>query len=299
MPTFKISDQAVGQRLDLWLTPKLGLPRSSVQRLIKAGRVTVGYGIQRSSYRLRAGDEVTVVLESVADATHHQLDLPVLYQDDDVIVIDKPAGLTVHPAREDSQRATVVDFIRPLTSDPDLTRPGIVHRLDSDTSGTLILARTAEAKEALQRQFKEHLVTKTYVALIVGHLKADSAVIKLPLARSPKDPLKRIPTPGGKDAETTYSVIEEFDGYSLVEVRPKTGRTHQIRAHMAAVGHPIAGDRRYGGQPAPRGLDRQFLHAVSLKLTLPSGKIKQFDAPIASELGAVLAELHQHAGKRV
>jgi 23S rRNA-/tRNA-specific pseudouridylate synthase len=99
MPTFKISDQAVGQRLDLWLTPKLGLPRSSVQRLIKAGRVTVGYGIQRSSYRLRAGDEVTVVLESVAEATHHQLDLPVLYQDDDVIVIDKPAGLTVHPAR--------------------------------------------------------------------------------------------------------------------------------------------------------------------------------------------------------
>jgi 23S rRNA pseudouridine1911/1915/1917 synthase len=299
MPTFNVPETAVGQRIDLWLVTKLGQPRSSVQRLIKDGRVLVGETQQRSSYKLRLGDSVVVELPDAVELTAQEIDLPVIYQDDDVVVIDKPAGLMVHPARADSTLATVVDFMRPLTTDDDPDRPGIVHRLDSDTSGVLVLARTRVAKEALQRQFRNHTIIKTYLALVIGRLKDESAVIRLPLARSPKDPLKRVPTPGGKEAETTYHVREAFDGYSLVEVQPKTGRTHQIRAHMAALGHPIAGDRRYGGIPAPKELERQFLHAASLELNLPSGRRERFEAPLAPDLAAVLAKLRHGTGKRV
>jgi len=299
MPTFRVPEAAVGQRIDLWLVNKLKQPRANVQRLIKDGRVLVGEVGQRSSYRLRLGDKVAVEPPEAVELTAQELDLPVIYQDDDVVVIDKPAGLMVHPARADSTLATVVDFMRPLTTDDDPDRPGIVHRLDSDTSGVLVLARTTVAKEVLQKQFRDHTIAKTYIALVTGHLKDDAAVIRLPLARSPKDPLKRIPTPGGKDAETTYRVLEEFDGYSLIEVLPKTGRTHQIRAHMAALGHPIAGDRRYGGVPAPKELKRQFLHAASLEFNLPSGRRERFEAPLAPDLAAVLAKLRHGTGKRV
>jgi 23S rRNA pseudouridine1911/1915/1917 synthase len=299
MTKLSVPESAVGQRLDQWLTDELKLGRSSVQRLIKDGKVRVGEIEQRSSYRLRQGDSVRVELPTATTILPKELDLPIIYQDDDVVVIDKPAGLMVHPARADSDIATVVDFIRPLTRDTDPERPGIAHRLDSDTSGVLVLARSDEAKEALQSQFRDHSVNKTYLALIIGHLKDEAAIIRLPLARSSKDPLKRIPTPGGKEAETTYTVLEELDGYSLVEVRPKTGRTHQIRAHMAAVGHPIAGDRRYGGLPAPTGLKRQFLHAKAIELTLPSGKRQTFEAPLPDDLASVLAELRQQVGKRV
>lgn len=299
MPKFNVPETAVGQRIDLWLTSELTLPRSSVQRLIKDGRVVVGKSQQRSSYRLRNGDSISVELPELVEATRQVLDLPIIYRDDDIIVINKPAGLMVHPARADSTVATVADFARPLTIDPDPERPGIVHRLDSDTSGVLVLARTIGVKETLQSQFRKHTIGKTYLALVTGHLKDESAVIRLPLSRSPKDPLKRVPTPGGKDAETTYRVLEEFNGYSFVEVSPKTGRTHQIRAHMAALGHPIAGDRRYGGIPAPNGLKRQFLHAASLELELPSGMRRRFEAPLADDLASLLVELRHQTGKRV
>lgn len=299
MSRLKVPDSAVGRRLDVWLSEALARPRSQIQRLIKAGGVHVNDVAQRPSYGLRKGDSITVEILDVAMDARPKLDLPVLYEDADVLVIDKPAGLMVHPARQDSSTATVVDFVRPLTGDTDPERPGIVHRLDSDTSGVLILAKAVAAKTALQREFRQHRVGKTYTALVIGHLKDEAAVVRLPLARSTNDPLKRVPTPGGKEAETTYRVLEEFDGYSLIEVRPKTGRTHQIRAHMAAIGHPIAGDRRYAGLPAPPGLERQFLHAASLKLELPSGKTERFETPLAADLVGVLATLRQRAGERV
>jgi 23S rRNA pseudouridine1911/1915/1917 synthase len=291
MPDFKVPDSAVKERLDLWLTQVLALPRGHVQRLIKDGKVTVKGVPQRSSYGLRKGDLVLVELPEATTKTTLELDLPTIYEDGDVVVIDKPAGLMVHPARQDSDVATVVDFIRSRTSDPDPERPGIAHRLDSDTSGVLVLAKTATAKAALQTEFREHRVEKTYLALVIGRLKEEAAVIRLPLARSSNDPLKRVPTPGGKEAETTYRLVQELDGYSLIEVKPKTGRTHQIRAHMAAIGHPIAGDRRYGGVPAPRGLKRQFLHALSIRMALPSGRTELFEALLADDLTAVLESI--------
>jgi len=228
----------------------------------------------------------------VKQSTPTDLDLPIIYQDDDIVVINKPAGLTVHPASTHSEEETVVDFARRYTTDDDPDRPGIVHRLDRDTSGLLILARTAAAKAALQDEFRHHRVIKTYQALVVGRLRPDAAVIRLPLARSTNDPLKRVPAPGGKEAETTYRVVEEFDGFSLIEAKPKTGRTHQIRAHLAAVGHPIAGDYRYGAMAVPDGLKRQFLHAASLELKLPSGETKRFEAPLALDLARILKNLH-------
>lgn len=292
MKTLTVPAEAAGQRLDLWLVSELDYPRSHVQRLIRDGLVThIGQPV-RASLKLHGGEVVEVELPSVKPVAPTNLDLPVIYQDDDIVVINKPAGLTVHPASTHSGEATVVDFARRYTTDADVERPGIVHRLDRDTSGLLILARTATAKAALQDEFRQHRVTKTYLALVVGRLRPEAAVIRLPLARSANDPLKRVPTPGGKAAETTYRVVEEFDGFSLIEAKPKTGRTHQIRAHLAAVGHPIAGDYRYGAMAVPDGLKRQFLHATSLELKLPSGETKRFEAPLAPDLAKVLKNLH-------
>jgi 23S rRNA pseudouridine1911/1915/1917 synthase len=299
MSHYKVPDSAVGQRLDVWLSELLQLPRSQVQRLIKSGHVTAQGASLRASYSLRKGDSIDVAESLSKVATRPELDLPIIYQDDEVVVIDKPAGLTVHPARADSQKPTVVDFVRRFTDDPNPDRPGIVHRLDSDTSGVLILARTVASKEALQAEFRHHRVQKTYVALVVGRLKPEAAVIRLPLGRSSNDLLKRVPTPGGREAETTYRVLEEFDGFSLIEAQPKTGRTHQIRAHMAAIGHPIAGDKRYGGVPLPNGLKRQFLHATRLLITLPSGRSQKFESSLAPDLALVLEQLRRPSWQRV
>jgi len=292
MKTLTAPAEATGQRLDVWLVRELDCPRSYVQRLIREGHVTQAGEPVRASLKLRGGEVIEVVMPALKPTAPTDLELPIIYQDDDVVVINKPAGLTVHPASTHSGEETVVDFSRRYTTDDDPDRPGIVHRLDRDTSGLLILARTAAAKAALQEEFRQHRVIKTYQALVVGRLRPEAAVIRLPLARSSNDPLKRVPTPGGKEAETTYRVVEEFDSFSLIEAKPKTGRTHQIRAHLAAVGHPIAGDYRYGAMAVPDGLKRQFLHAASLELKLPSGKIKRFEAPLAPDLAKVLKNLH-------
>jgi len=291
MPNYTVSSDGADQRLDIWLTTKLKLPRSAVQRLIRDGAVTLDGQPLRASHRLREGSKLSVRLpDTTTPESATELELPIIYQDDDVVVINKPAGLSVHPARSDSRQPTVIDFAKRYTTDDDPLRPGLVHRLDRDTSGVLVIARHPDAKAWLQQQWQQHKVDKVYLALVIGHPRPEEAVIRLPLGRSSKDPLKRVPQSGGKLAETAYKVIDSWPGYSLIEAKPLTGRTHQLRAHFAALGHPIAGDDRYGGRPAPPGLKRQFLHATSLKLTLPSGKTMTFEAPLPAELSDVLAK---------
>lgn len=240
----------------------------------------------------------------------------IIYENKDVLVVNKPAGILVHPT-ENSKEKTAVDWL--LKHYPEIRnvgdpavggasnqmRPGIVHRLDKDTSGVMIIAKNQPAFEFLKKQFQERKVKKTYIALVVGELKTKEGTINLPIGRSKKSPLKRLASlkARGKlrEAITEYKVLENFKDYTLVEAYPKTGRTHQIRVHFKAVSHPVVCDKLYGGKLArqlagpicPFGLSRQFLHAYSLELILPDGSRSRFEADLADDLKKVLEELRK------
>lgn len=287
------SDRAAGERLDAYLAVALGHTRSQIQRWLKANAVTVNGRLERSSYRLQAGDRLEVSLPADADPIPAPTApiLPIVYQDADLLVVDKPAGLSAHPGNGHTTEATVADFARQYTTDPDPERPGLVHRLDRDTSGLLVIARTAAAKTALQQQWRHRAVHKTYQLLVVGRPEPAEAVIDLPLGPDPAHPLQRRVIPQGKPARTRYRTLAAYPGYTLLEAYPETGRTHQLRVHFAALGHPIAGDTLYGPPRRPLGLQRQFLHAVGLQFTGPSGQGVQLTSPLPSDLQAILTSL--------
>jgi 23S rRNA pseudouridine1911/1915/1917 synthase len=220
--------------------------------------------------------------------------LPIIYEDDDLLVINKPAGLTVHAGNtSDPGRAqpTVTTFMHGRTTDPDPDRPGIVHRLDRDTSGLLVLAKTPDAKAALQKQFRQRSVHKTYLLLTIGHPDPPAAEIQLPTGRHPSQPLKRAVVTSGRPSITRYRTLETFSGFSLIQAKPETGRTHQLRVHFAAIGHPVAGDTTYGPPKRPLHLKRQFLHAAEIEFITPSGRSLHLFAELPPDLQAVLARL--------
>jgi 23S rRNA pseudouridine1911/1915/1917 synthase len=266
-------------------------PRSQVQRLVQAGDVTVNGRQQRPSYPVQAGDTVQVNETPIATEVFAAPDLAIVYEDADLVVVDKPAGLAVHPGAGLRAGATVADFARSRTSDPDVERPGIVHRLDRDTSGLLIIAKTEAAKAYMQAAFKTRKVHKTYTLLTVGHVDPEAATIRLPLGRDPARPLQQAVAADGREAVTAYAAKLSFPGFMLVEAKPQTGRTHQIRAHFAALGHPVAGDITYGPSHRPLGLKRQFLHATALEFTAPSGKAVSLQSPLPPDLSKVLSRL--------
>lgn len=209
--------------------------------------------------------------------------LPVLFEDTDLLIVDKPAHLAVHPGAGNGSEQTVVDDIRARVDDTDSERPGIVHRLDKDTSGVLVIAKHASAKQQLQQQFRQRRVQKTYLAAVTGWPQPTQARIDVPIARHPKSPMKRGVRADGKPAVTEYKTIYTKPDSTLLELAPRTGRTHQIRVHMHYIGHPIIGDRLYGGSE-PR-LGRQFLHALRLGFYHPSdGEYRTFEAPLPPEL---------------
>ena len=216
--------------------------------------------------------------------------LKIIYEDSDMVVVDKPAGLLVHPAHDDSG-PSVVDYARQISSDPDPDRPGIVHRLDRDTSGLLILAKTAEAKRVLQQAFKERQVHKTYTMLVHGHPEPPRALLRLPVGRT-SDPTKRGVAPDGRPAETSYAVVKTYPGFSLIQAEPTTGRTHQLRVQFKHLGHPVVGDQLYGHEPN-LGLARQFLHASRLQLKAPGGSAVDLGSPLPPELEQVLRQLEK------
>ncbi len=221
--------------------------------------------------------------------------LSIVYEDADLLVVDKPAGLVVHPAHGQSGN-TLLDLLaaRGSTEQQDDELVGLkpVHRLDRDTSGLLVVARSPRAHRYLAYQWQHRLVDKRYLALVHGHPHPDTARIDLPLGRDPDNRHRVIPRSGGKPARTRYETIRHHAGFTLLDVRPETGPTHQIRAHLTAVGHPIAGDGLYGSTAVPPGLTRQFLHAHSLTIRLVSTRqLRTFAAPLPPELAEVLAEL--------
>lgn len=293
--SYQVNVDDAGQRLDFYITQITGHSRNQVQRWLQSGSVLVNGQSERSSYKLRPADQVTVQIAETPKLHLVPPTLPVVYEDEDILVVDKPAGLAVHPGAGVAKEATVADFARLHTLDIDKERPGIVHRLDRDTSGLLIIAKTLTAKTYLQAAFKHRDIHKTYLLLCVGRLKDSEAVIHLPLGRNASRPLQQAVVTGGREAITTYRVLEALPGYSYVEARPKTGRTHQLRAHFAALGHPIAGDTTYGPRSRPLDLTRHFLHAAQLEFTMPSGRLVKLESPLPAELKAALDQLRSRA----
>ena len=275
---FRISPTKV--RLDIYLSTKFDttISRSLWQKYIKAGYVSVNNKVATTpKFEVDETDEIALNLPEKEQA---DVDLPILYEDDDVIVVNKPSGLLTHAKGGLSDESTVAEIIRPKTSfATDTDRPGIVHRLDRDTSGLLIIAKNPESAAHLQRQFAERTAKKTYIAITDGKPKLNAAKIDLPIGRNPSAPSTFRIDPNGKPAQTTYHVLTENDTQSLVELKPTTGRTHQLRVHLAHLNAPILGDRVYG-----KSSDcRMMLHAQKLEITLPSGERKVFEAAIPDE----------------
>ena len=310
--TIELHVAEAGQRIDKYIADEIPeLSRSVVQRLIKQGRVTVGGEATKSSYRVEAGDEIVVRIpppESL-EVRPESIPLDIVYEDEDIMVVNKPAGMVVHPAYG-HRTGTLVNAV--LAHCPDLAgvgddlRPGIVHRLDKDTSGLIIVAKNDAAQRQLQRQFKRREVHKVYVALLEGRLEPAQGVIEAPIGRDKKRRKRMAVVEGGREARTEYTVVEYFGGeggkgsrpYTLVEAEPETGRTHQVRVHFSSIGHPLAGDPVYGFRKQRlSGLRRQFLHAQTLGFRLPgSDEHIELTAELPDDLRAVLEELRQSHG---
>src|SRR5579871_556125 len=322
--TISVSPDAAGQRLDHFLAIQLDVSRARVQQLISEEKILVNGAAPRASLKLRGGERVTVLgsaerppLRAIAE----EIPLEILYEDDDLAIINKPAGMMVHSgagATEDARnRGTLVNALlhhfASLSAVGGEMRPGIVHRLDKETSGLIVVAKNDEAHRKLASQFASREVKKKYIALVHGWLKKDSGTISASISR---DRVRRIRMttrqPGGREAVSHYTVLRRletpFGKFTLVEVKIDTGRTHQIRVHMASLGHPVVGDRLYGApaemrpgrgkftSPDALSLPRNFLHSAELALTHPrTGKKVAMTSPLPPELAAFLETIEKEA----
>lgn len=270
------------------------LSRSFATKLITDGKVTInGVVATKGGTKLRPDDDVVINYQQ-EEFVIPDIELPVLYEDDDCVVIEKPIGLLTHSKGAFNPEASVGTWLHNRITDKTLVeadahqpnrRAGIVHRLDRATSGVMIAAKTASGLKSLQKQFSSRKAHKTYYAIAWGHLKQPEAVIDMPIERNPKAPATFRVGANGKPAITRYKVLQETDHYTLIELSPETGRTHQLRVHLAQLGHPIVGDVLYGGKPA----DRMFLHAYSLEITVPSRERHTFTSELPKEFGEFLS----------
>jgi len=293
--TLQFNSPVPSIRLDKYLTRVLPqFSRAYLQKLIEQGYVLVNGQRAKASQKLSKNDRITVELPPVPGRPLAEpIPLAIIYEDEDVLVIDKPAGLTVHPAPGHPSH-TLVNAI--LAHCPGLTmsnepmRPGIVHRLDKDTSGLIVIAKNDLAREYLTAQFKSRTVTKGYLVLVKGRLSPEQGIIEAPIGRDPHSRRRMAIVEAGKEATTQYQVRKYLDTYTLVEVSPLTGRTHQIRIHMSAIGCPVVGDPIYGIRSAH--LNRQFIHAYRLGFLLPStGQYQEFISPLPVDLAQALEHL--------
>lgn len=294
----RLTASEAGERLDQYVAHKLdSVSRSRIQQLIDEGLVTVNGSAVKASYRLQQGDRIAVRIPppTEPELVPQPIPLTVVYEDQDLIVVDKPAGMVVHPAHG-HPTGTLVNAL--LARYPDLpadedNRPGIVHRLDKDTSGLIVVARNEHARRDLQRQFRKRKVEKAYLALVEGAVETKRGKIDAPIGRDPRRRKRMaVVRRGGRQALTEYRVLEYLGDHTLLEIRPVTGRTHQVRVHLAFIGHPVVGDTVYGYRKQRLGLKRQFLHAQRLGFHLPSsGEYVTLSAELPSELSEVLERL--------
>ena len=290
--------ETAGARLDKYVSQvRPEISRSQAQKLIAAGRVLVNGQAAKPSYEVILADELTIELPPPLPPTQilpEKIPLRIVYEDPDLLVVDKPAGMTVHPAPGNRQHtlANALLGYLPSLEAGEAGRPGIVHRLDKDTSGLIVVAKSNLAHARLAEQFKSRSVSKVYTALVRGRLKPAEGTVEARIGRHPRDRQRMAVVEKGREARTEYRVLKYLGNYSLLEVRPRTGRTHQIRVHLAAVGFPVVGDTVYGGK-SPL-LDRQFLHASKLAFRLPSsGECREFESPLPPDLEQALAKVAQ------
>jgi 23S rRNA pseudouridine1911/1915/1917 synthase len=285
-----------GVRLDKFVGESCPeLSRTHAQKLIAAGFITVNGRPAKSSFKLSIGDKVNISIppESPGTLSPDAIPLKIVYEDNDLLVVDKPAGLAVHPAPGHPSHTlanAVLSYLPGLAEDADSLRPGIVHRLDKDTSGLIIVAKNRLAHENLSDQFKSRAVSKSYLVLVRGKLTPESGIIEAAIGRDPRNRQRMAVVSRGREARTEYHVLKYIGGCSLLEIKPETGRTHQIRVHLAAIGFPVLGDATYG-VPSPH-LSRQFLHASRIGFSLPStGQYVEFTSPLPPDLQKALEEI--------
>jgi len=305
--SFTIAADQAGARLDVYLASQIeGWSRARLQRLIESEDVLVNSKPSKPSYKLREHDKVEVELIAPAGEvfTPENIPIEIVYEDETLVVVNKPAGLVVHPSAG-TPSGTLANALAyhfqqlPGTS----VRPGIVHRLDRDTSGLLVVAKTEAALENLSDQFRDRTVYKSYVALVHGRALANSGKIDQPLARDPANRTRMAVVRGGRKALTLYRVRRAYERFTLLDVELKTGRTHQIRVHLAWLKHPVVGDETYGGgrdntiqdpqlRARIRKLNRHFLHAEQLAFSHPkTGEVVKFQSPLAADLANLLTDL--------
>ena len=294
-----ITEEFAGVRLDKAISIKdNSISRASVQRMIDEELVLVNGKKTKASYKISVGDTVTIIKEELKEVEIKAEDIPldVIYEDNDILVVNKQKGLVVHPGNGNPD-GTLVNAIMAKCKDSlsgigGEIRPGIVHRIDKDTSGLLIIAKHDKAHINVSEQIKNHEVNKTYIALVRGRVKENEATIDMPIARSTKDRTKMAVSKNGKNAVTHIKVLERFNDYTLLEVNIETGRTHQIRVHMSQIGYPIVGDYVYSNGKNPFGVEGQMLHSQKLEFVHPiSGKKMNLEAPLPEYFEKVLKVL--------
>ena len=285
-----------GTRLDKFVGEKcLELSRTRAQKLIADGYITVNGRVAKSSLKLEIGDKIDVVIPPTPPSplSPEAIPLNILYEDDDLLVIDKPAGLAVHPAPGHPGHTLVnaiLSHFPHLAELSDSLRPGIVHRLDKDTSGVMLVAKNQIAQANLINQFRTRAIVKAYLVLVKGKLTPERGIIEAAIGRDPSNRKRMAVVTEGREARTQYQVIKYIGGYTLLEVAPETGRTHQIRVHLSAIGYPVVGDPVYGVK-SPH-LSRQFLHACRLGFKLPStGEYVEFTSELPPDLARALTDV--------
>ncbi len=290
-----IADKS-GIRLDKYVSEKCSeLSRTRAQKLIADGYITVNDGTAKASVKLNVDDRVDIIIPPTAPSplSPEAIPLNIIYEDDDLLVVDKPAGLTVHPAPGHPDHTLVNAILSHFPRLADISeslRPGIVHRLDKDTSGVMLVAKNSVAQTNLVDQFKNRSVMKVYLALVKGHLTPEEGVIEAPIGRDSGNRKRMAVVTRGRESRTRYHVVKYMGDYTLLEVKPETGRTHQIRVHLAAIGSPVVGDAVYGVKSD--FLARQFLHACRLGFKLPStGEYVEFKSQLPPDLAQALKDI--------
>lgn len=299
LETVTAEAEDAGTRADVFLTAKLGVSRSNMQKLLENGRVKRGEKIIKANYKVRAGEMFVVDIPEPEpiEAVPENIPLDIIYEDDDVVVLNKARGMVVHPA-PGNYTGTLVNALlyhcSNLSGINSAIRPGIVHRLDKDTSGIMIVAKNDAAHISLSQQIQSKTAVRTYLAVVRGNIKTDSGTIETQIARDKTDRKKMaVVKDGGRDAITDYEVMERFGKYTLVRCKLRTGRTHQIRVHMEYLGYPLVGDPKYSPMKTPFGIKGQALHSHTLEFTHPrTGERMKFEAPLPEDMHKIITRLH-------
>ena len=300
-PIILTTETGRGKRLDAFLAERVeGVSRAAAAKLIESGAVLLDGKNVSKSCKLAGTETVELTLPEPEpiDAVPQDIPLDVVYEDADVIVVNKPAGLVVHPAPGHPDGTLVNALLYhcgdSLSGVGGALRPGIVHRIDRDTSGLIIAAKNDAAHQGLAAQLKDHTLARTYECVVVGNLREDSGTVDAPIARDPRERKRMAVVPGGRNAVTHWEVIARYPGYTHVRCRLETGRTHQIRVHMAYIGHPILGDTVYGAKKPVPGLTGQCLHAVELRFLHPrTGEAVELSCPLPEEFTNLLNKLNK------